>query len=301
METNRKLFISGITGILAILSICLGLWGYTRLEAPHFFEHYREFAVTLEKDQNGQPNNHLVTFSMQYVTDVTDDRTVQMLIFPEAPDLAVSASNFHSEHFFYDPPNSGSAIGQPYGRFSLRDLYVTIDTAQSPQFEVLTLTTARVVYSNGDVQDIQFGRIDLMARSISNSLLDPWSSGGSSDGASYTELRIREDLELVRVTSPLLEVYSNVVQLKLNGADFHDIAGLKLEALNSLKVTTQFIPPEDPLMRYTTIQIRPQLVYRDASGQSRIEILQGPEHIPFYRQDYSFIKILRYLRAKGVL
>lgn len=301
METNRKLFISGITGILAVLSICLGLWWYIRLEEPQFFEHYREFAVTLETDQNGQPYNHLVTFTMQYLTDVTDDRTVQLLIFPEAPDLAVSASNFHSEHFFYDPPNSESTVGQSYGRFSLRDLYVTIDTAKSSAFEALTLTTARVVYSNGDVQDIHFGRIDLMARSIQNSLLDPWSSGGSSDGSSYTELRIKEDLELVRVTSPLLEIYSNVVQLKLNGADFHDIVGLKLEALKSLKVTTQFAPSEDPLTRYTTIQIRPQLVYRDASGQSRIEILQGPEHIPYYRQDYSFIKILRYLRAKGAL
>jgi hypothetical protein len=178
---------------------------------------------------------------------------------------------------------------------------VTIDTAQSPAFETLTLTRARAVYSNGDVQDIHFGRIDLMARSIHNSLLDPWSSGGSSDGASYTELRIKEDLELVRVTSPLLEAYGDVAQLRLNGTDFRDIAGLKLEALESLKVTTQFAPPEDPLTRYTTIQIRPQLVYRDVSGQSRIEILQGPEHIPFYRQDYSFIKILRYLRAKGVL
>ena len=314
METNRWILRIGITAILITLALCLGISFYLKLEEPVFLENYSEYTVSSYGNSPEEEDVYQAEeggayqrfdFIIQYVTNVTDQRTVIDVQFPEEPDFLTQVSNYDGNQYFAWPDSilfgeDTTLLGAIYGRYSVRTVYVTITYDKRDSSGPLVLTKAIVGYNNGDSQDISLGEMFLQSEAGQESCLEGRRSSSSSDGSTAKTFYVEKDITLMKVDSPLLESADGLFSLKINDIDYTEIAGLNLKAGDSMRIDSLFKIPEGDMM-YNQYGLLPVIHYQDSEGNSYAERIYNIDYVPYYHSLFTFTGIVKYLHSRGVL
>lgn len=294
METNRKILNIGVALIILVVILSTGLAYYLKLDNPVFLENYCEYNILMDDD-----NYMWDAFTIKYITNFTDKRKVVDISFEEAPNLIFYASEHgHSGYFFnmFDS-NSNDSSENIYGRYIVREVYITMDMQSIDEpLEELKLSKAKVQFNNGDIMNVNLGNIILYRERNSKDCIEFTSSGSSSDGTSYIDIIVKKAITLIGVDSPLLKSKQNLFDMNVGKDNYKNVAGVKYKEEDKLTINSIFYRPKDILSQYTFYDINPKLTYKDDDGNIYTQRIYNIDYSP---HRFNTKEIILYLKARG--
>ncbi|NLP29694.1 MAG: hypothetical protein GX363_01045 [Clostridiales bacterium] len=287
-----------IISVVVILLICLGISKYLELDMPVYFENFCEYETFYEENPDGTSYIQDLNFSIQYVTNVSDSRTVSTIHFPYAPEIYAQGSNYNQSFSFFSYDNN-QISARTYGRYSVRDLYINVMFDQL--FDDIILTKAIIYYNNGDMQEVELGKIVLRCHESQVNYIVSESSGGSNDGTAFNTYRITKDVELVDITSPFKYLIDEIFEITINNVDYKDISGTQLKEGSSLRIEIASKNALNESMIYNIYRLLPMINYQDMDGNKYSIPIYNVGYIPIYDADFTFSGLINYFNSKGAL
>lgn len=291
MEKNKRILKIGLVVISLSLIFSLAFAMITKLKNPVFLKVYSDSAYF---NEDGIYSD--VELILPYITDINDDRYITNIIFDEAPDLEIlpSRDTFGIEFtYFYDNRE------YIYGRYKTKTIYVKLDLNSTKQnIEDLELNNVKIIFDNGDILNIDIGRIRFFEYDDEGEYFGGTSSGSSSDGTGYMRYEVLKDITLLNVESDLLDSLSDTIELKIEDIDYRKIANKEYKKGSSINMNFMRNYKNDIMSQYTSYNISPKLKFQDEDGNilnSRIREIRSNYY------NFNFIDILRYLRGRGVI
>lgn len=293
MDLNRKILKRGIIIIILGLIISLGIAIFMRLDKPVFLKNYSETAFSVSGDYIDEGN-----FTFKYITNVSDKRKVTDIKFEECPNLV-----------FYPRGNMGfgdvfSMFSQndyqredSYGRYVIRNIYITIDGRYLGEYDEIELSNGKITFDNGEVMDVNLGRIKLYNYSKYRGEHFDFSSGGSSsDGTSSTEMKVKDDITLVEIDTSLLEEIEDLVEIKIGNIKYKNISGIQYRDGDLMNIYSKFQEPQDILRKFNIYDIEPKLNYKTSDERF---FYRPINNIRYEKRDFNLWEIIKYLRERG--
>jgi len=301
LKTNRRLFITALILITISTLAALGFWWTVKLEGPVFFEQFRENTIIVGTTPEGFPLYKQVTLQMPFLTDASDERVIERVIFPEAPWPE------DQTRVYYEPGASltsflGTPVGKTtLGRYNFNTLMVSIDLLEAEPFGPIKLTCAELYYANGERETVEIGEIYLSGIELPEGHFEHRSSGGSSDHSYESNFLVEIPMEVLEVRSPLMSKLEALFEIKINGESAAKLKGAKLSEGDSVHTTAVFKGPWDITQQFTVYDLTPVLTYRTTEGEIYSQRLMSIiENQTVYRPE-NFLDLVRYLRARGVI
>ena len=165
MKKNKKILEIGLIMIGITMALCTFLIYYSKLDKPVFFEHYYEYGIQMTKDEGQENVSGQVQFSLQYITNTTDKRSVSYVMFKEAPGIMFNTNtNWNVFTMFNNTANNNASynMGNNYGRYSIRTVDLNAQFSMIDEInEELPLSQAIIYFDNGDVVEVNIGKIFL--------------------------------------------------------------------------------------------------------------------------------------------
>lgn len=304
MQTNRRIFITGLILISLAILAALGFWQSVKLDGPVFFEHFRENTIIVGTTPEGHPLYQQVTLQMPFVTDAADQRVIERLAFPGVPRLEAD-----KVRVYYEPGPSlfsfvgaqGQSEGKTMGRYKFNTLMVTLDFLESQPFGPEKLTYADLYYTNGERDRVTIGEIYLSGIEMKERHFEHKSSGGSSDNTHESTFSVESPIEVVELRSPLMTQLEGLYEISINGKSAEALKGEKLSPGDLVHTTATFKAPQDIRQQLTVYDLIPTLDYVAADGEIYSQrLLSIREYQGIYSQ-VGFLDLVRYLKAKGVI
>lgn len=239
-----------------------------------------------------------VEFHLRYITNANDTKMVNHIEFPEAPDLRGWASETGGSFFdFFN--NRGKMPGRQVGTYSIRTVYVKMDAHEIPVSEdEIRLTKAKVHFSNGEIIDADLGEIVLYGYGSNSGHFHFMSGSSSSDGSSSTRMQVLKNVTLIKLESPQLDRIKNLVELKIDGTNYNEIAGMKYKIGDYISINSIFNEPEDTTLKFNDYNIHPKLYFEDNEGNT---FTYRFYNVDYRQHNFEFMDIIKYLRARGEL
>jgi len=301
LQTNRRLFITGLILISVTTLAALGLWWSVKLEGPVFFEQFRENTIIVGTTPEGYPAFQQVMLPMPFLTDVTDERVIERVIFPEAPWPE------DQTRVYYEPEAGlssfmGTAVGKTtIGRYNFNTLMVSIDLLEAEPFGPVKLTRADLCYANGERETVEIGEIYLSGIELSEGHFKHRSSGGSLDHSYESSFSVEIPMEVLEVKLPLISKFESLFEIKVNGKSPAELQGAKFSRGDTLHTTAALKGPQSITQQFAIYDLTPVLSYRTTEGEIFSQrLLTILEYQAIYRPE-SFLDLVRYLRARGVI
>lgn len=289
MQRNKKILHIGLVTLVLSLLLSLGFVTYTRLDQPVFLYNYKESNILSVEGYYSKRH-----FNFSYITNAGDSRYVVGISFPgaEAIELSVvDASTWLTPEFIHN-----------YGHYTVRDVNVTVtDLDVTTRFEPLDLRKGTVTLDNGETFEVDFGRVVItnLGDNYPTTQFISSTSSGSSDQENHniSTFRASEDLELIRIESPLFQDLGSMLTLEINGLALKDIEGMMFKKDDRITVTTSIAPMREVNSTFTSYEVQPLLTWQDEKGESHTQILS---HINYSPYRFQLSGILKYLRERGV-
>lgn len=301
MQTNRRLFITGLILISMTTLAALAFWRTVKLEGPVFFEQFRENTIIVGTTPQGDPSFQQVMLPMPFLMDVTDERVIERVIFPEAPWPEDQI------RIYYEPGAAltsflGTPVGKTtIGRYNFNTLMVSIDILEAQPFGPVKLTRADLYYANGERETVEIGEIYLSGIELPEGHFEHRSSGGSSDHAYESDFLVEIPMEVLEVKSPLMSKFETLFEIKVNGKSPAELKGAKFSIGDTLHTTAALKGPQSITQQFAIYDLTPVLSYRTTEGEIFSQRLMTiTEYQAIYRPE-SFLDLVRYLRARGVI
>ncbi|SCZ81995.1 hypothetical protein [Acidaminobacter hydrogenoformans] len=305
MQTNRRIFITGLILMIMTSLAAIIFWWSVKLDGPVFFEQYRERTVMVGTTSEGYPLYHQVTLHMPFVTDQSDRRIVERIEFPEVLRLDGMTRTYYETEataFSFNSAQSQSqGSGKTIGRYSFNILTVSLDFLEKLPFGPEKITCAEVYYSNGESETVALGEIWLTGSTYEPGAIEHKSSSGSSDGTYEARFSVTAPVELIEAGSPLLDRYKESLVMDVNGMALSELRGKKLEAGDSLQITATLETGEGFARNYTLLEITPELSYKTEDGRLHSQrLLSIIEHFHAYDPE-QFLDLVQYLKGRGAI
>lgn len=281
MDLNKKILKLGLISIGILMTISFGLFLYLKLDNPVFLKSYIEERVSQNLEYY-EP----IELQIRYITNSYDDIKIDYI------ELIEDNGKFNKlkGRRLYDRVES-------YGLYNVN--VVGIDLTSNlvkEDFDILEFSKAKVSFNNGDNMDVDLGKVILYKYIWNDDYFEGRTSGGSSDGTSYSENVLKQDISLIKLESPLFEDTKGLYDIKIDGKDYREIFGLNYEKGEILRVDSIFETPKDILNRYTHYELQPRLYFKDSMDKKSYINVYNTRHIPYY---FKFWDIYNYLRARG--
>lgn len=296
MIENQKLLKKGLLIIVITLIVSIGIGLYLQLDSPVFLKSYFHRYLP-SKDGGAYLDVDLV---IQYITNADDNSVVNYIEFEEYPELYVDASE-HRRFGYQFFNNTNSVPGRIVGRYSVREVYLTINANNvDTGDEDIRLTKAKVYFSDGDVEEVDIGELVLYSYGENNRRdhFEHRSSSSSSDGTSSTQVRLKEDIELIKMESNNPTGFQDLVEIKIGGKDYRAIEGDQYKAGDYLTFESLFRIPKDREFRMYDYDLHPKLYYKDSEGNTHIYRFLN---VDYRKYRFEFCEIIRFLWARGEL
>lgn len=292
MELNKRLFKGGISVIIIVLLVSIGISYYLRLDEPVFLKVYMEKYMPQDKEYHED-----VSLEIKYITNIEDGRTVSFVEFQDYPELNVYSSEYglNDLNFFYEEPG----LGQDIGRYNVRTVYVYLDTSNLKDYnEEIHINKARMHFSDGETKDVDIGKLILYSdKGLSNyEHFQHISSSGRGDGSSSTREKIKEDIQLVKVEGVLLDQVKDFTEISIGNKDYRQIEGERYKSGSYLQIDTIFNKPDDAELKMYDYELKPKLIYRDGKGK---EFLYRILNLHYYKREFTYKEILEFLKVGG--
>lgn len=291
MDINKKILKIGLVMISLSLIISLSFAMITRLKNPVFLKNYIDNAYFV--DDGIYSECELI---LHYITNVNDDRYITDITFEEAPPEMDVITNNNSFGIAF--PNFYAGHSENiYGRYKINTIYVKLDLNNiESEVEDFELNNAKIFFDNGDNFDVDIGRIKFYKYDDAREFFGGTTSGSSSDGTGYMRYEILKDITLLNVESTLLDSLSDTVELKIGDRNYKDIESTEYKKGSSINMNYHRNYKNDIMSQYISYDISPKFSFQDENGNilnGRIREIINKHH------DFSFVGILKYLRARG--
>ncbi len=293
MDINRKILKRGIIIISLTLIISVGLAMFMKLDKPVFLKNYTETVFFVSDDYYDERN-----FTFQYITNVSDKRRVRDIHFEEIPNLVLYPRNNNDfRNTFSMLSQNNYSKEEIYGRYVIRNIYITIDGKDLGEYDETELSKAKITFDDGEVMDVNLGRIKLYNYSKHRGEhLEFLNGRSSSDGTSLTEIKVNEDITLIDVDSPSLEEVDDLVKINIGNIDYKELSDIKYKDGDVIKINSTFQDPKDIIRKFNLYYIEPKIRYKDSNGT----IFYRPiNEIRYVKRDFNIWEIIKYLRARG--
>lgn len=291
MEQNYKILKVGLIAIGITICFAALFGSYCRLDNPVFFKQYCEYYLPTEDN-----NDHGEFFYLQYVTNVNDNREVVSISFDEAPELLFYASENRNNNWFVT--NSNDKKGQIYGRYSVRTVNIQINKLQIEDInKEYRVSKANVMFNNGENMVIDLGEICFYTPEISDEYLESNMSSSSNTGLSKTSFRVKQDITVESLNSPLMQYVENLVDIRVGETDYTSISGMQFSKGDTLNIDSLFNTPKDIESQFTFYNIKPVLKYKNKNGNMSSTRIYNINYIPTY--DINFYRLFMYLKVRG--
>lgn len=281
MEVNKKILKIGVISIIIIFIIVLSFAFRIKLDNPVFLKSYIERGINLESGFYRQ-----MDLEIKYISNTYDKREVGYIeIFNNnRSDLILLANRVHQEV-------------ESYGLYNVNRLHLQIDySGIIEDVDKLEFNTARIIFNNGDTIEEDLGRFILHIEDEKREDVESTSSGSSSDGTYFILSRLKEDMEIVNIESPLFKEAKELYSIKINGKDYKDTIDSSYEKGDRIRINSSFKSPEDFFDKYSQFDLVPRLYFKDSKGEkSYISI----NNISYHPNDFSFQEIYKYLKLRG--
>ncbi|WP_353093973.1 hypothetical protein [Tissierella praeacuta] len=298
MGLNKKALKIGIFTISLSLVISIGVAMFMKLDKPVFFKNYVE--TMFDISNNSYKERELI---LKYLTNVSDNRRITDIYFEEYPNLVAYAGNSSSMRDIFPVFLRGNNFREEvYGRYIFRNLYVTIDVRSLGEFDEIELNKAKITFDNGEVMDIDLGRIIFYNYYKDNNdceskHLKSLSSTSSSDGTSSVIIDVKEDITITNMESPLLKDVNDLIEIKVGDISYTDISEVQYKNNDVIRIKSAFRQPKKNILeKFALYSLEPKLYYRDSNGDlfySRVY------NIEYTNYNINTWEIVKYLRARG--
>lgn len=291
MDKNKKILKIGLVVISLSLIFSLAFAMITKLNNPVFLKVYLDNAYFI--DDGNYSECELI---LHYITNINDDRYITDIAFDEAPlgmDIITNNSGFGIAFSNYYDGSSDRV----YGRYKIKTIYAKIDLNKIDSLpKDLELNNAKIFFDNGTNLDVDIGRIRFYEYDNSREYFGGTSSGSSSDGTGYIRYEVLKNITLLNVESTLLDTLSNTIELKIGDKDYKQIENKEYKKGSNINMNYHRNFKNDIMSQYISYSISPRLTFQDENGNilnSRARGIMNNHH------DFSFMGILKYLRARG--
>ncbi len=294
-KSNQIALRIGLVIMVLATLLCSGFIYYTKLGSPVFLR----YCMDVELPQPDGPSFSQPIFTLNYITNMTDQNSVNGITFPEAPEIQLIATEnaYNTGMVYFNSSNQG--LGSQYGRYSYRTIYLY------PGFiDLEGWTGEKVVHkaelhlNNGDTLTVDMGTI-VFYRDQENQdeYLGSLRSSSTSDGSSNMRYQVDPDIELVSVKSDLLDQAEGISYYRIDGYDYKEFPPQPYKNDGVLDIAMQFGSADNNAGNtYDYYNIGPKLYYRDPEGNIKYERIYCYPQEKYFR-DYK--EMLFYLNERG--
>lgn len=281
MKSNNRLFKIIVGTVLLLIMIGYFLVLHFRMDEPIFLQHYYEEFI----DREGN-TIHSHTLPLSYITNRNDERVVVGMEFLEYPDILVFASE-HQDHM----NTPGDAIG-PY---SIRHVNWKIgDVPEEVDLNETIVSEVTFLFDDGSDLTTHIGEIHLNTLITEDTFLEFSSGFASSDGVSRTRYLVSEDVKVSSLESPLLNKFSDRIQIEIGSETSSDAVGTTFQEGDDVTVSSEIISLEDD---FNLLNIQPILTLTNENNERHQHRILNINHI---NPHYTFNNIYRYIEEKEV-
>ncbi|MBN7773010.1 hypothetical protein [Clostridium aminobutyricum] len=256
-------------------------------------------------------------FQLKCITNIDDPIEIVGIAFDEAPELAARISgepNVGSAGVWVYSGGNQSKSGVPYGRFTIKTMYITLGDENKEVFmdliknnKTLELNHATIyAYANNNnltFKHVNIGRILLTPIKKEEAVLDRIAGTGIGDneGIENTDTYIaKKDVHLVSVQSPLMEELQNSIQIEIGKTSYKDAAGLQWNKGDKISIKSRAKPPGAKAPGYFGYQLLPVVTLEDEDG-NQYQMQISPMSYSNGDFGYTTAELRQYLRERGVI
>lgn len=299
MEKNKLILKGGLMLIALSFIFCMGAAFYLKLDIPVFFENNTE--IYIYKNGNTEAYN-IEDFRIQYLTNNWDNRKVVDITFKEIPDVRFIASEdgFGGWSFPMFGTSGNQVLGETYGRYSLRTIYIKFEQSVDKDLDGIQLENAVITFNNGDVMNTNIGKIVLSENKFDRDYLSQEEGSSSSDGTDTSRYFVKENIVLEKFDSPFLENIKGNIEITIDGKDYRDISGMEYEHGDRFTIKSKLKSPNDILDKFKSNQFDLCLYFKDKDGNLH-KTKSHFIHFKPYEYDIKLWDIISYLQQRGAI
>ncbi|EJE7235867.1 hypothetical protein M5L40_004064 [Clostridium botulinum] len=298
MEINKKILHIGLflIGISLIFTIVFA--SVYKLENPVVIKMFIEKNIyTNEVNENSALADG---FELKYITNISDNRKIVNIKFKEKPDIEVTVSDDslgYGDMPFFNDINKQSE--NKYGIYVVNTIYISMNLKNiDKKFNEIELNNVKVTFNDGSTLNANLGRIILHKDESNFKDIDHIGSSGSSDCEFSSEKRLKKNIKLLKVDTPLLDCIKDCFNISIDNIDYKNISGTKYEKDKVLSIYSKFKTPKSISEKYSYYDINPKLYYEDNKENRSYTSIDHISHTP---DSFDFIGIFKYLKLRGVI
>ena len=295
VELNKKILHIGFLLIGISLVFTITFVSVYKLENPVFLKMFIQKSIYPDEDFA-----LLESFELKYITSISDNRKIVNMEFKEKPDIEVTVSNDslgYGDMPFFNDINKQSE--NKYGIYVVNTIYFNMNLKNiDKKLNEIELNNVKITFNDGSRLNANLGRIILHKDKRNFKDIDHIGSSGSSDGEFSSERRLKKNIKLLKVDTPLLNCIKDCFNISIDNIDYKNISGTKYEKDKVLSIYFRFKAPKSIFEKYSYYDIDPKLYYEDNKGNRSYTSIDNISHMP---DSFDFIGIFKYLKLRGVI
>ncbi len=184
-----------------------------------------------------------------------------------------------------------------YGIYAINTIYFNMNLKNiDKKLNEIELNNVKVTFNDGSTLETNLGKIILYEDKNKNKDREFVSSSASSDNEFSSTIKLRNNIKLLKVDTPLLNDTKDYFNLSIDNIDYKDISGKKYEKDTMLSSHSKFKIPNAILKKYSYYEIQPKLYYEDNNTNKSYIFIDNIHYSP---NNFDFIGIFKYLKLRG--
>ena len=291
---SKFLIIIGLSVIVIVTSICIGIRNHLALEEPLYFRYLVEHYLPTVADSVLETS----TIELMYLTEISDKRKIIKVSFVGHPELNVEVL--------------GSVTDlSSYGIYSKRTvtLYLDWDSyASGISDEVKEVNTLNVEYSDQSSQLVDIGRICIYGGNPSENLLEAIGALPLFRTKRIQKYEAKAKLKVVGFSDTSMELMNDFYIMdyaSINEQDYRCVTldqPILIQPFNLLEFKMELkISEEQEIIGldspYDFYEIEPKLIFYDEDGNEHfVPVQNSPKWIDFN----NYFDVRKYLIGRGI-
>lgn len=274
MELNKRVLIPVLVMLVISWTGNIIYYNNHKLMEPLFLKHYYDI-------KTGMPY-----FQLYYVNNIGSDGDVADITFPE----------IGLEHVSFDKTDMNN--DGKYYKMCMMNVMINRGDAESipENLKNKIITKAHIQLTNGDMMDVDLGKIYLYSGEPGRGVLKVSRGMASNDNSGSTSFEIAKYTKINEVTSKFPELVSDIVEVDINGKSLKDISfPIELEMGSNLDVNYSFNFKKDDIRSNNVYNFSLDLMAEDRMGNKS----PGYVLLNYYKQSPEQLDIKALKKDRG--
>ena len=279
--------------IVVMLSFAINVIFYMQfsLDETVFLKHYYERDI------------HDGSFMIiHFISNSNDNRKINEISFPQMPeDFASVVFNNFSNNFDNGYYRSENFAHYSYNELMIEFRYNDKNYDEENNEKSIVLNKAVIKYNNGDVQEVDIGKIVLHKNMNYYDFIDSNYSSSSNDFTASTVMESQKNIIIEKIESELDKETSGFMELKLNGVKTEELKyPISVNMGDSLYFDNKFLYYLDDMRKYNVYDVEKRLLISDSEGNKGYEIIGNLDYYPIelFLTEKGISEFLEYIGVK---